>query len=76
MEALINFECGQIRRTRHSDPRLLHEVYNIIPDTYETISQPDILIVEGINTLQLPANQQIYISDFLIFQFSWMPNQH
>ena len=33
----------------------------------EKISQPDILIVEGINTLQLPANQQIYISDFFDF---------
>ena len=25
------------------------------------------LIVEGINTLQLPANQQIYVSDFFDF---------
>ena len=38
----------------------------LFPDEYELIQQPDILIVEGINTLQLPANQQIYVSDFLI----------
>lgn len=48
-------------------PVYSHEVYNIIPDTFEIINQPDILIVEGINTLQLPANQQIYVSDFFDF---------
>ena len=68
MEALINF----LNAVKSGEPDIQipvysHEVYNIIPDTYETISQPDILIVEGINTLQLPANQQIYISDFFDF---------
>lgn len=48
-------------------PMYSHEVYDIIPDEFETITQPDILIVEGINVLQLPANQQIYISDFFDF---------
>lgn len=48
-------------------PVYSHEVYDIVPDEYETISQPDILIVEGINVLQLPENQQIYISDFFDF---------
>ena len=48
-------------------PVYSHDVYDIIPDEYELIQQPDILIVEGINTLQLPANQQIYVSDFFDF---------
>ena len=38
-----------------------------MPDQFELIEQPDILIVEGINTLQLPQNQQIYVSDFFDF---------
>ncbi|MGX4686891.1 type I pantothenate kinase [Vagococcus sp. JNUCC 83] len=48
-------------------PIYSHEIYDIIPGEFETISQPDILIVEGINVLQLPANQHIYISDFFDF---------
>ncbi len=48
-------------------PVYSHEVYDIIENEYETIDQPDILIVEGINVLQLPANQQIYVSDFFDF---------
>ncbi|MCD5002280.1 type I pantothenate kinase [Enterococcus saccharolyticus] len=48
-------------------PTYSHSVYDIVEGVYQTISQPDILIVEGINVLQLPANQQIYISDFFDF---------
>lgn len=48
-------------------PLYSHAVYDIIPNLYETINQPDILIIEGINVLQLPANQQIYVSDFFDF---------
>ncbi|MBD9903115.1 MULTISPECIES: type I pantothenate kinase [Enterococcus] len=48
-------------------PLYSHQVYDIVPGEFETIAQPDILIVEGINTLQLPANQQIYVSDFFDF---------
>lgn len=48
-------------------PKYSHEIYDIIPDEFEEISQPDILIVEGINVLQLPANQQIYVSDYFDF---------
>lgn len=48
-------------------PLYSHAIYDIIPNLYETINQPDILIIEGINVLQLPANQQIYVSDFFDF---------
>lgn len=50
-----------------SVPIYSHEVYDIIPGKYEIIDSPDILIVEGINVLQLPSNQQIYVSDFFDF---------
>lgn len=45
-------------------PQYSHEVYDILPGQYDLIDQPDILIVEGINVLQLPANHEIFVSDF------------
>ena len=48
-------------------PIYSHQIYDIVPDQFERLEQPDILIVEGINTLQLPANEQIYVSDFFDF---------
>ena len=50
-------------------PKYSHDVYNIIPGEYIEVNQPDILIVEGINTLQLPAGEKIYASDFFDFSF-------
>lgn len=68
MKALINFlnsvKSGvPVIKT----PVYSHQVYDIVPDQFEVINRPDVLIVEGINTLQLPQNQQIYISDFTDF---------
>lgn len=45
-------------------PVYSHEIYDIVPHEVQTMTQPDILIVEGINVLQLPHNQRIYVSDF------------
>lgn len=68
MEHLIQFlnevKSGQ---AEIKVPMYSHSVYDIIEGEYELIDQPDILIVEGINTLQLPQNQQIYVSDFFDF---------
>lgn len=50
-------------------PKYSHDVYDIVPGEYIQIDQPDILIVEGINTLQLPAGEKIYASDFFDFSF-------
>ncbi len=68
MEHLIQF----LNRVKSGEddiqiPTYSHQVYDIVDGVYETIAQPDILIVEGINVLQLPANQQIYVSDFFDF---------
>lgn len=45
-------------------PMYSHQIYDIVPDQEEVIDHPDILIVEGINVLQLPSKQPIYISDY------------
>ncbi|EOH91515.1 type I pantothenate kinase [Enterococcus villorum] len=68
MELLIDF-LNRVKTGQEEIkvPVYSHDIYNIIPNEYELIQQPDILIVEGINTLQLPANQQIYVSDFFDF---------
>ncbi|WP_018658941.1 type I pantothenate kinase [Allofustis seminis] len=68
MDRLINF-MGQVKAGTPNIrvPKYSHEFYNIIPDEYQIVNQPDILIVEGINTLQLPSNEKIYASDFFDF---------
>jgi type I pantothenate kinase len=50
-------------------PIYSHLYYDIIPDEYEVIKQPDIVIVEGINVLQTPRQQgntlpSVFVSDF------------
>ncbi|WP_251547703.1 type I pantothenate kinase [Limosilactobacillus caecicola] len=50
-----------------SAPTYSHNTYDIMPDQPQIIREPDILIVEGINVLQLPTAQPIYVSDF----FDW-----
>jgi len=70
MHRLITF-LGDVKNG-YSDikvPKYSHEIYDIVPGEYYTIDQPDILIVEGINTLQLPSNEKIFVSDFFDFSF-------
>lgn len=64
MEFLNSVKSGE---EKIKIPTYSHQVYDIVEGVYETITYPDILIVEGINVLQLPANQQIYVSDFFDF---------
>ncbi|MRG86492.1 type I pantothenate kinase [Salinibacillus xinjiangensis] len=50
-------------------PVYSHLYYDIIPNYYETIEQPDIVIVEGINVLQTPRPAKgnlpsVFVSDF------------
>ena len=70
MHRLISF-MGDVKSGKEDIkvPKYSHDVYNIVEDEFQTINQPDILIVEGINTLQLPANEKIYASDFFDFSF-------
>ena len=53
-------------------PVYSHITYDIVPDKYETVDQPDILILEGLNVLQSgmdypAAKPRVFVSDFLDF---------
>ena len=68
MTALIDFLVKvQEGQPKVKAPLYSHQVYDVIPDQFAEINNPDILIVEGINTLQIPAEQNIYVSDFTDF---------
>ncbi|MFT3995022.1 MAG: type I pantothenate kinase [Dysgonomonas sp.] len=53
-------------------PLYSHLIYDVIPNEYEIIDQPDILIIEGLNVLQsgmdYPRDKpRIFVSDFVDF---------
>ena len=54
-----------------SAPVYSHLQYDIVPGTTQTIRQPDILILEGLNVLQSPDGQRsssrVFVSDFFDF---------
>ena len=45
-------------------PVYSHLYYDILPDEYQTVRSPDILIVEGINVLQVNKEAPLFVSDF------------
>lgn len=50
-------------------PIYSHLTYDIIPDQFNVIDQPNILILEGLNVLQPNRNQanELFVSDFVDF---------
>lgn len=48
-------------------PVYSHQRYDVVPGEYIAVCEPDILIIEGINVLQNPYNEEIYLSDFCDF---------
>ena len=50
-------------------PIYSHLTYDIIPDEFNIVNQPDILILEGLNVLQTGSNKsnQTFVSDFVDF---------
>lgn len=48
-------------------PVYSHLAYDILPDEAQIIRKPDILIVEGINVLQVNKEAQVFVSDFFDF---------
>ncbi|WP_050542441.1 type I pantothenate kinase [Aggregatibacter actinomycetemcomitans] len=52
-----------------SAPIYSHLTYDIIPDQFNVIDQPEILILEGLNVLQPNKNQanELFVSDFVDF---------
>ncbi|WP_134088247.1 type I pantothenate kinase [Olivibacter sp. XZL3] len=67
---LINF-LADVKAGKESleVPIYSHLAYDVIPDQVQEISNPDIVIVEGINVLQVNLNErhkgpQVFVSDF------------
>jgi type I pantothenate kinase len=54
-----------------SAPVYSHLIYDIVPDQFQVVDHPDVLIVEGLNVLQRGMNTrrepQLYVSDFFDF---------
>lgn len=53
-------------------PVYSHHYYNIVPNEFITVSQPDILIIEGLNILQtgcplVGQEARLFVSDYLDF---------
>ncbi|MBI1704379.1 type I pantothenate kinase [Lactobacillus crispatus] len=48
-------------------PLYSQELSDIVPGKYGHVKNPDVLIIEGINTLQLPESGQVVTSDFFDF---------
>jgi type I pantothenate kinase len=48
-------------------PVYSHLIYDIVTEEQQTVRQPDILIVEGLNVLQTPQNATLVASDFFNF---------
>lgn len=67
MERLLDFLYKMKSGQDAEIPVYSHEFYDIVENETQKIPNPDILIVEGINVLQNPDNQLLYISDFYDF---------
>ena len=48
-------------------PVYSHLQYDILPDVWNTIERPDILILEGLNVLQSGTAHSVFVSDFVDF---------
>lgn len=58
-------------------PIYSHITYDILPNQFDVITQPDILILEGLNVLQPPtANQKLAVSDFVDFSIYVDAEEH
>jgi type I pantothenate kinase len=67
-KALITFlrdlKSGQDEVTA---PVYSHVVYDIVPGELVTVRQPDILILEGLNVLQMSPDADEFVSDYFDF---------
>ena len=73
MLRLLNFLAAVKSGRRHlPSPKYSHLFYDVIPDEYDDVDQPDVLIIEGINVLQASvdasrARRSVFVSDFFDF---------
>jgi len=68
--ALVRF-IGEIKAgaERVRAPVYSHLHYDVLPETHVEVSQPDVLIVEGLNVLQTSTDgeRRVFVSDFFDF---------
>lgn len=50
-----------------SAPVYSHIIYDVLPDKQEIVHQPDILIIEGLNVLQVGSATNDFVSDYFDF---------
>ena len=65
---LIRF-CSDVKsgRPRVTAPVYSHLRYDILRDEVQTVDQPELVIVEGLNVLQTGAAAPVFVSDFFDF---------
>ncbi|MBT9432047.1 type I pantothenate kinase [Candidatus Sodalis endolongispinus] len=73
IRSLVNF----VSKVKSGTPRVTapvysHLIYDVVPDEQKVISQPDILILEGLNVLQSGSDynqdpHHVFVSDFVDF---------
>ncbi|AWX16256.1 type I pantothenate kinase [Mergibacter septicus] len=67
-QALIQFVSNVKSGKRNVKvPIYSHLTYDIVPDQFIEVDQPDILILEGLNVLQRNNSHNTYVSDFVDF---------
>jgi type I pantothenate kinase len=73
VRALLQFLAAvKAGQRRAAVPTYSHITYDILPDQFTIVDQPDVLIVEGLNILQAGAHEpaprpQVFASDFFDF---------
>ena len=68
--ALLNFVADiKSGKEKVQAPVYSHLTYDIVPDKFETVSSPDVVIIEGLNVLQAPGpDQDVTLSDYFDFK--------
>ena len=66
IQFLADVKSGKLGVTA---PIYSHLTYDIIPNRFDIVNQPDILILEGVNVLQTGSRKtgQVFVSDFVDF---------
>ena len=66
IQFLADVKSGKLGVTA---PIYSHLTYDIIPNRFDIVNQPDILILEGLNVLQTGSRKtgQVFVSDFVDF---------
>ena len=67
-QSLLSF----LRAVKSGEPEVTapiysHVVYDVLPDRHEIVHQPDILILEGLNVLQVDSYANEFVSDYFDF---------